>query len=273
MLATLKKERFWYIALLIVVAIGIFQSVKPRQKLEDRLYEEAQEKIKQEKFNDAVEILEKIVSYSPQTQLGQSASLLGGHTALYEAKEYKKAIFFYRNVVRHNPEQKKIKEAQEKITEIYYEKLSEYGQAILELNRLLTLATSEEEKQKIQQKIAKTYYYDGNFNQASLEVDEFLIKWPESIKVYEMLTLKAGAQAANKKCDDAIKTYDRIIKDFGHNSGIEEIHLSKAQCYEEKKEWDKAIQILKDIKDSYVHPEVIDMRIKSIVRRKEKKKI
>ncbi|MBK9293699.1 MAG: tetratricopeptide repeat protein [Oligoflexia bacterium] len=255
-----------------MIIFGVYQSIKPQVKLEERLFSEAQEKIKKKEFKDAVILLEKVVSFVPTSQLGLESSSIGGQITFYETQEYKKALFFFRNIIRHSDNHEKIKAAQEKIAEIYYEKLSNYQQATLEFSRLLKLEAEEEKIQSIQQKIAKTYFYDANFLQTISEVDSFLLKWPESVKAFEMLSLKAQAQMSVKKLDDAIKTFDQIIKDHPYNEAIEEVYLSKAQCFEEKKEWDKAIQILKEIKSKYAQPEIIDMRIKSILRRKEKKK-
>lgn len=224
------------------------------------------------KTKEAIDEFEKTTSYSPETALGMEAARLGGELAYYTAEDFKRAIFFYRHIVRHSQNPQEIKVSQKKIAEIYYEKFSDYAQAIVEYNRLLSMNPPRADEIEYKVKIAKAYYYSANFDQTLMEVAEFEKKLADSEKYFEMLALRANAYMGQKHFDDAIKTYEIIQRQFPNHEQIAEIYLNKSIAYEEKKDWDNAVKTLQAIKDKYPHPEVLDLRIKSIIRRKEKKK-
>jgi tetratricopeptide (TPR) repeat protein len=256
---------------LALVVIGLFLVLKHRQHLKDKLYTTAMEFLREQKFKEAMEEFERLVSYTPNSELGLAAAKKAGEISLYEVKDYNRAIFFFRTITRNSQNKEDLKYAQRKLGEIYYEKLSDYNQAVVEFSRLMQLDLDKEEMQQVHQRITKAYYYAANFDQAVLEVDEFEKKWPDSPYFFDVQVVKANALLGQKKFDEAIKVFDQIIERFPDKNNIAEIYINKAQALEEKKELDKAIQILESIKARYEHPDILDMKIKSLQRRKEKK--
>ena len=84
--------------------------------------------------------------------------------------------------------------------------------------------------------------------------------------------LKADALLAEKKLDEAIAQYDEIEKDFADHPEAYQVKLNKSLAFEDKKDWDRAVAELEAIKDKYPHPDVIELKVKSILRRKAKKR-
>jgi hypothetical protein len=50
------------------------------------------------------------------------------------------------------------------------------------------------------------------------------------------------------------------------------VKLNMALAYEYKKEWDQALKLLQEMRDAYPYPDIIDMKIRAITKRKERKR-
>jgi outer membrane protein assembly factor BamD (BamD/ComL family) len=265
MRATLKLAAF-------IIVIGLIFVFKPKTKLVDRLYDRAASNLADNNFKEAIDEFERLVSFSPNSEIGIVAAKKAGDLALYETKDYKKALFFFRSVTKHSQNKDDLKYAQKKIAEIYYEKLSDYNQSVVEYSRLLQQELSKDEAQKAQAKIIKSYSFAANFDQVVLESEEFERKWPDSDLLDEILILKANAKLIQKKFDDVISICDLVMKKRPDTLKEADVLLLKAQAMEEKKDLDKAIMFLDQAKGKTEHPEGIEMKIKSVKRRKEKRK-
>ncbi|MCC6277297.1 MAG: tetratricopeptide repeat protein [Oligoflexia bacterium] len=200
------------------------------------------------------------------------AARLGGTIAIYEVRNFEKAAFFFRHIVRYSRKPADARWAQERLAEIYYEKLNNYPQAILEFQRLLQSGESNEEADEYRLKLARSYYFMGNFEQAILEVNEFTRLHSNSSKLFEMLMVKADSMLALKNYDGALTLYAEIERTYPENLELYRVKLSKSLVYEEKEDWNNAVRELEDIRGQYPYPDVLELKIKSILRRKEKKR-
>ncbi len=255
--------------LLIIFTVVIFF---PKLSLENRLLITAKKELENKQYIEAVADFERVMKYAPRSEAGFEAARLGGDAALYYAKNYKKAIEFYRHIVREGQSRTEAQWAQQKIAEVYYEKLADYPQAIIEYERLLSANPSKDEANDYKLRVARCYFYDANFDQSVSEADQFVANQPQDKRVYDMLMIKGNALLAQKKHDDALATYKKAYMVDPQNKEVYQVFLNISLVYEEKEEWEKAIEALQEIRDRYPHPDVIDLKIKSIQRRKERKK-
>ena len=165
-----------------------------------------------------------------------------------------------------------MKWAQQKLAEVYYDKLNDYAQAIVEYQRLLQANPDLNEATEYKLRLARAYFYMANFDQAISEAQEFVATVPNSDKKFDMLMIKADALLAEKKLDEAIELYNQLEKEFADHPEAYQVKLNKSLAYEDKKDWDRAVAELEAIKDKYPHPDVIALKVRSILRRKERKK-
>jgi tetratricopeptide (TPR) repeat protein len=253
------------------LALG-FVFFSPRITLQRRLLVSGKHHLELRQFTDAAADFERVVHYVPRSPLGLEAARLGGGIWLYELKDYPRAIFFFRHIVRHSQKPVEVKWAQQKLAELYYEKLSDYTQAVVEYQRLIQANPSREEAAEYKLKLGRSYFYLANFDQAISEAQEFLANNTGVRKKFEFLMLKADSLLAEKKTDDAIEAYKIIEKEFGQSNDLSDVKLNMSLAYEEKKDWDNAVRELEEIKSTYPHPDVLDLKIQSIQRRKARKR-
>jgi tetratricopeptide (TPR) repeat protein len=271
MLSRLRENKLFLLGLLLVGALAVALFL-PKMSLERRLLTSGKLLRENKEFAEAVAEFERAVRYSPSSWVGLESARLGGVVSLYDLKDYEKAVFFFRHIVRFGQKPPEVKWAQQRLAEIYYEKLSNYPQAIVEYQRLLQANPAKEEAPEYQLRIARSYFYMANFDQAISEANEFISKNPSGKYVYEMHLLKADALLAQKKLDEAIAAYTLIEEMFKDREDVTQVRLNKAIAFEDKKDWDRAIAVLEGIKEKYPHPDVIALKIKSILRRKARKK-
>src|ERR1700677_1782029 len=129
-LERLKAQRWIIASALIALALG-FVFFSPRITLQRRLLLSGKHHLEEHQYAEAAEDFERVVHYVPLSPLGVEAARLGGGLCLYELKDYPKAIFFFRHIVRHSQKTTEVRWAQQKLAEVYYEKLNDYSQAIV----------------------------------------------------------------------------------------------------------------------------------------------
>ena len=76
--------------------------------------------------------------------------------------------------------------------------------------------------------------------------------------------MRANIYLTTKDLDDAIQTLNELIRRFPKRAQEEMIGLVLAVCYEEQKNYPKAIETLVSIKKDYPRKEFIDQRIKTL---------
>lgn len=182
-------------------------------------------------------------------------------------KSYNNALFFYKYLVVHSKDEDKKRESQEKIAEIQYSYLMNYSQALVELHKLLETLKMPQEIKMTRIKIAKSYFYLNNFYQANSEINDLLKMENTLEEEYELLLLKGSVFLSEKKIKEAINLYDEMIKKFPNKSIKDNLSLNLAICYEENKEFNKAIQVLQEAKRHYKVPEFLDVRIRRLEKR------
>jgi tetratricopeptide (TPR) repeat protein len=166
----------------------------------------------------------------------------------FELKNYKEAIEMYRHVILYSPSERERIEAQRKIADIYFTNFTDYNQAVTEYNRLLELPGTAEETATYRLAIARSYFYLNNFYQSQVELDR-IVKDNSKTKplVFEALLLKANIFLTTKHLDDAIEVLKRLIVENPERAKAESIALVLEVCYEEQKNFAKAIEVLQSM--------------------------
>jgi TolA-binding protein len=157
--------------------------------------------------------------------------------------------------------------AQKYVAQIYYENLLDYNQAILEYEKLLRLPGKPQEKASYQMTVAKAQYQLGNLGQALAELDAILKKSPEPDMAYSAQVLKSEILISQKKYDDAATVLEATVKQFPKRSKQQNLAFSLVVCYEDLKNFAKAIEILEKMKQDYTHPKFIENRINRLKER------
>jgi tetratricopeptide (TPR) repeat protein len=273
MRGTLKKDRIWIFGPLAFALVGLFVVLQPKKSKEILLYEEARQSEKNKDYSQAIQQYRRLLGYAPDSQLTLDSANRAGELSLYQTQDYKGAIQFFKHIIRHGQDFEMLKRTQKQIAEIYYEKLSDYAQAVVEYSRYVELAKGKKEDlEDVEARLVRSYYYSSNYEQTFLEATHFLESYPESKLKLEIWLIKANALLAQKRPQEAVKIFDQIISAGVTGPQVDEVYIGKAQAYEDMKDLDKAINTLKTAKEIQINSDLIDIKLKKISLRKEKKR-
>lgn len=230
-------------------------------------YSRAQTAIKNEKFPEAIETLDKIVKLTGPSVIGVKAAREAARICFEITKDFKKALLYYKQLVLYSSDETERIFAQKRIAQIYFLHLSNYKQAITENMRLLEMPHNLDEEVKYKLEIAKAYFYLGDYFQAETEANGLLLKAVDKDVRYQALLLKGNVSIARKESDKAIELFRKIISELPDQAKKENLPFNLALVYEERKDYKNAIEVLKEFKNSYSNPEYVEIRIKRLQKR------
>lgn len=184
--------------------------------------------------------------------------------AHYELKRFPDAIALYKHIILYAPSEQDRLDAQKKVADLYFSQTLDYTQAIAEYSRLLETSHSRAEDGVYRFAIARSYFYLNNFYQATVEIDKLLATNPSPDLAFDALLLKANIYLTTKRLDDAVTALQELMKKYPDRSKKETIGLILAICYEEQKNFPKAIETLEAIKDDYPRKGFVEEKIKAL---------
>ncbi len=223
--------------------------------------------IAQQNYASALPTLQSVIDHQPESDRALDAARKGARVAHFEAKAYPQAVNFYKFIILKSDDANERKNAQRNIAQIYFDNLQDFDQAVIEFERLLKLNNTPEEAFRYRLTLAKCHFRMNNVEQALNELDVLLEKKPDADEIFDILTLKANVMVANKKLNEAAQLWERIIKEFPERSKKEKVALNLVVCYEELKEFAKAITVLESMRPQYPNPDFLELRISRLKER------
>lgn len=219
-------------------------------------------------YRTSLKFFQEIVNRQPDSQRALSSARFGARIAHFEAGNYPLAIEFYKHLILSSPDPEERHMAERNIAQIYFENLGDYGQAVAEYERLLRLDNSDDEAFKYRLNLAKAQFQLNNLDQATDELDVLLSKKLTPEEAFEVKTQKANILVAGHHLADAAVFWDQILKEFPERSKKENVAMNLVVCYEELKDFGKAIEVLERMKADYPNPEFLNIRIARLKERK-----
>jgi tetratricopeptide (TPR) repeat protein len=224
----------------------------------------AERAIEHQDFASALKILSDIMQSDPDSPRSLSAARLGARVAQFHAKNYGQAVDFYKHVVMRSPEVEERKSAQRYIAQIYFENLQDFNQAVFEYEKLLRLDLTPEESFRYRLNLAKSHLRLNNIDQAVIEVDSLLSQKHSADEIFEARIFKANSLVAAKRLSEAAQMWEAILKEFPEKSQKENVAMNLVVCYEEMKDFNRAIEVLERMREGYAHPDFLDLRIRRL---------
>lgn len=256
-----NKARGVVLAMLLLAALtGCGSSL-------EREYDNGVESAKKGQYTLALSSFDKVIARSPDSRLGLDAAREAARVAFFELKDFNRAAKYYEIIVLGSSDEAERLGAQKQITAVFFEHLSNYGRAIVEINKVLPLIRDPSERLKYKMDLARAYYYQNNFFQAEMEVDEFLRLSKNEDLNFQMHLLKANIVLARKDLQRAAEILKEMIKANPKKAQKENVGLTLAVAYEEMKDYKKAIETLQEIRGDHAMPDYIDVRIKRLQER------
>lgn len=219
-------------------------------------------------YKKAIKHFNRVISREPENRLAIDSARQASRIAFFDIKDFQEALKFYNHLILYSPISTERIDAQKRIASIYFENLNDYPHAIIEYNKLLALKNSDAEIVDYKLRIAKSYFYQNNFYQAQTEVESALKIAGELPIRFDLMLFLGNVYYNTKKIDDAIKIYRELMTKFPSRAKAENVAMNIVVCYEEREQFEKAIEELVVIREEYPNPEFIDLKIQRLTERK-----
>lgn len=218
-------------------------------------------------YRTAIDLYSRVMRRGPTQPLAIEAARAGARFAAFEAKDYEKAAEFQSHIVLYSKDSMERLNAQRELVDLYFVKIRDYDQALVELSHLIPLIPPKE-RPIYQLQVARSYFNLNNLSQALIEIEEILSKKKISRDLrFDALVFKGNILQASKRLDEAIKVFTELRRDFQKRAEAENIGMSLAVSFEEKNELKAAVDVLEDMKQHSPNPEFIQIRINRLKER------
>jgi tetratricopeptide (TPR) repeat protein len=218
---------------------------------------------------EAVAMFENIAAKEKGKPDSAVAALEAAKIYQYDLKKFEAAIRNYRTVIAVSPDAAIRREAQQKVAALLFYDVQDFALALAEYSRLLELQHALPEEIEWRGRIAKAYYYLGNYFQAGIEVDR-LLKQATGVDdeaVYQGYLLKANIHVGAREHEQAAKVLDAMMAQFAERARRDSIPLMLAVAYEEQRNFSKAIEVLLKVRDYDPRKTFFDEKIRSLKER------
>lgn len=246
----------------VFLAAGILAAFVGCQSRADKYYDEAYEKINQNQFLDAVQLLESSIELEKNNNKKMRAMFEMARLLRFEIQDYARALVQLKKIVLLAEDPKIRLLSQEAISEIYFDNLQNYEAALKELLVVEPLLQEPEKKEKIKLKIAQAYRLTGH-SEGALEYIETALKQGAKQKVY-FLKLKSQILQSQQKQDQALEVLSEVYKADPQFFEKDNMYLSTALIYEEKQDYKKAIEYLEQNQSKISDKNYLELRIKRL---------
>ncbi len=229
-------------------------------------FERADKLCEKEHYEEAAEMFREIAILNPHSDFASRALFRSGTINYLYLKQYEDAVEDFAYLVYYYPEDDLAFESQADIVDIYMNKINNYGQAIVELRKLIENNPGHADIDQYQYKLARCYYYMRDFDQARLE---YLIL----LDSYRRTKLKPDIyfDIANTyfvegggKVDKALEYYSKLIEEYPKSPLVMEARFYSAAALEEKGQLDEALKAYEELLPVYPNPSMVALRIEGI---------
>ncbi len=245
-------------AVVLTLAVFAFSC----QSRSEKLYSTAYEKINQNEFKEAVELLESSADLEKNNVQKTKALFEAARLLRFEIHDYEKALKILRIIVLDSKDSKMRILAEESIAEIYFDHLQNYHEALKELLILEPLLNNAKKRESVRFKIAQALRLTGS-NLASLDYIEMSLK-NNPTEPFQFHKLRAQILQSQQKFDEALKSYELIFEKNPTYFTSENLFNSVSSIYEEKKDYKLAIEYLEKNAEHISDKSYLELRIKKL---------
>lgn len=218
-------------------------------------------------YTTALSSYDRAIKRDPLDNRNLPAAREASRICIYDLKDYARAASYLRHLVLYSDSAAEREEAQQELANIYFEHLQDYGAAIPELQRALAMNPEQAVQSKLIIKLARSYFYLAQFDQAESELEQLLKGKLDPDSTFDALVLKGHVLVSKRNYAKAIETYQVLLKSYPQRSQQENVNMQLAVCYEENSQFKEAIKVLEDVRPTYKPQEYIDLRLKRLKER------
>lgn len=253
-------------ALSVLLGFAVIGSVSGCLSSTELELKRARNLVQQKKPSEAAALFEKVAAKIGDEPGSAEAALEAAKLYHYDLKRFELALKNYRLVVAKSPHAPTRRDAQLKIANLLFYDVQDFQAAIQEFSRLLELQHGVTEEIEWRSRIAKAYYYLGNYFQAAVEADRVLkiASGIDEEAVYQTYLLKANIHVGAKEHEQAAAVLMSMLAQFPDRSKRDSIALMLAVAYEEQRNFLKAIEVLESVREYDPRKSFFDEKIRSL---------
>ncbi|MBI4405410.1 MAG: tetratricopeptide repeat protein [Deltaproteobacteria bacterium] len=236
------------------------------------LLRSAEEKLSTGQYQEAAELLKKILVLNPESRPAVKALYKLGFVDETYLKDFDAALFSYQEFIRLSQDNMSIYEVQKRVANIYFEFKQDHEKSIEAYKKLISFNPSSVEVDLFQFRIGQSYFYLNNFEQARLEYQQLLEHFPKS-----QFASKARFETGNSyymegKYDIAQEALKQVLRHHGQTEHAIEAQFLIAQCLELQDKLLAAIQTYESIRGRYPSKKILELRISQLTKRLKEKR-
>lgn len=221
-------------------------------------------------YREAVRIFLHVVDRYPESKEAETALLRTGETFMLNLSDPQKAIEYFTRITNEYPNGEKALIARESIAGIFEKTLKDYERAVIQYQKLIDDKNSRE-PDKHQLSIGRCYYGKGDYQQAIVEFNTLIERYPGSKLVQEAKYQIGNSYFVMNDCKSSNRQYRKVLEDHPDIKSRYEILLSIGVCMEESEEYGQALKIYREILDKYKNKRLIEKKIDAVLARMRSK--
>lgn len=222
--------------------------------------------------HSAIEIFKSVLKKYPSGRSAEEALFRLGEIYHYSLNNSAQAISYFQEVMELNKQGSFSFGAQKYIAEIMEFTFKDFDQAIIEYQNLINEFDQPQTNGDHQYRIASIYFKKQNYEQALVEFEILLEKYPGSAWAEETQFKILGIQYNLNRCPDVQNHYKKFIDGYPGSKYRNEMKFVVASCLEEEGMLKEAFDMFLSLKDNYIYPALLKMKIEGIEKRIKKKR-
>ncbi len=231
-------------------------------------WEKAQTAEEVKNFKTALFHYENVFKKLGPTKRGLKAIRRAADICYFYLKKFKIAEKYYKTLLIHSESKTEKTMSQRQLATLNFSVFNNYNQAILYYNQLLKIGGKNIDKNIYRLQIARSYFFLNKFYQSKIEI-KTIAEEKNGTFLFEAHLILGNIYLVEKKTEKAIEIFLSLIKKFPVKAFKEKIFMVVATSYEELKEFDKAIEVLKSEIVRAEDPQLIQIRIENLIKRKK----
>lgn len=243
------KKKIYILIVLLITQLAFCTNLFGEEKINlKKLREEKNKMINDGKYEEAIQIIEKIIKEYPYSFDAKNGKFEIANI-YYIAEQYEKSIEIYKELIREPKINWQRKEALERVVDIYINKLNNPVEAINVCKEFISTYPEEKNIKEVYFLMGKSYLYGNQYDMAINTFKECISKFPEEEIIKRALIEIAEIYYFYKKdYPKAIENYQEIINKYPNTPQAKFAILTIANIYHlSLKDYENATKYYKKI--------------------------
>ncbi len=257
----------WSALVASAVFIVIWVLGSREEWMSKRLMSVAEVKWQHDDYLGAIRDYEKLIESYPKSSLIPEAYYWKGLTFLLYLDDAEVGVAALKKVIQLE-KARGVSEhslsARLHLAEVYEKRLKRPTDAISTYESIVAISQDKEQILASRYKIGELYYEMGDMDQARVEWDLIVESAPTSRWAPSALYRKAGTYFVTGACEAAVPVYKMLYTTYPEDENSDFAKFRAANCLEMEEQPDEALNLYKELKESYPNPAMIRQKMESL---------